>query len=161
VTVFLKNCPSEFTPCSSNRPDGQPTTVLVGHPYTVPNRISSGDHSSAGTGTGTSFDSEDLRRRLATINGSTSSIAASQPRVISTTPYPLHYPRRRLLIVTQFTVCLYHLLRHWTGQAAPRESVLSTANSATFRPLSMLQAGGDCQRLGLLRRIQLACSRRT
>ncbi|KAJ7835392.1 hypothetical protein B0H14DRAFT_2796790 [Mycena olivaceomarginata] len=69
---------------------------------------------------------EDLRRRLATINGSSSSIHLSHT--------PPREPRRRYLRSQQRAFPLQ--------QCGPTESVVSTANSTTFRPLSRMQFGG-------------------
>jgi phosphoinositide-3-kinase regulatory subunit 4 len=154
VTVFLKTRSSEFTPRSSRLQSSRRSTydstgrISMHSPSWAMNRISSvsADHSSAGTGTGTPF--EDLRRRLATINGSTSSIAASQPQLprgVSTntiSPAPASISSHRDTISGLPVPSTAMLDR----PGSPAESVLSTANSATFRPLSMLQVGGDGQK---------------
>ena len=113
------------------------------------NRISSSsaDQSSVGTSIGTPF--EDLRRRLATINGSTSSITVGQPqppRSVNTNTISLAAASTSsthrdsvysLPIPSASTI---------DRPVSPADSVLSTTNSATFRPLSMLQVGGDGQK---------------
>ena len=153
VTVFLKTRSSEFTPRSSRLQSSRRSTydstgrTSLHSPSWAMNRISgvSADHNSAGTGPGTPF--EDLRRRLATINGSTSSIAASQPqpRGVSTniiSPAPASTSSHRDTISGLPVLSAAMLDR----PGSPAESVLSTANSANFRPMSMLQVGGDGQK---------------
>lgn len=156
VTIFLKTRTSEFAARSSRLHSSRRSTYdSVGSrtsthiPTWGTNRISSAsaDHTSSGTGIGTPF--EDLRRRLATINGSTSSIAASPPQpsrgVNANTLSPAvastsssHRDSTPGLPVPSASML--------DRPGSPTESVQSTANSATFRPMNMLQVGGDGQK---------------
>ena len=156
MTVFLKTRCSEFTPRSSRLHSARRSTydstssrAPIHSPMWGMNRISSSsaDHSSASTGTGTPF--EDLRRRLATINGSGSSIAVGQPQP------PRGVNTNVLSPAAASTASVHRDSIHGVPipsaltldrPGSPTESVLSTTNSATFRPLSMLQAGGDGQK---------------
>jgi phosphoinositide-3-kinase regulatory subunit 4 len=152
VTVFLKHRSSDSTPRSSRIHTSRRSTydsVASRTPiYSSMNRISSAtDHSSASTGMGSPF--EDLRRRLATINGSASSIAASQPQpprsanTNALSPAAASTSSSRRDSISGLLIPLTSTLDR---PGSPTESVLSTANSATFRPLSMLQVGGDGQK---------------
>ncbi|ESK97721.1 phosphoinositide 3-kinase regulatory subunit 4 [Moniliophthora roreri MCA 2997] len=75
---------------------------------------------------------EDLRRRLATINGSTSSLSVAQTP--SRSPLsPLAVPPASLAGVATSPVA--------ERPGSPTESVVSTTNSTSFRPLSRMQMG--------------------
>lgn len=95
------------------------------HSPTWANRPSIADHSTPGT------PFEDLRRRLATINGSASSISAS------------HVPRNTFSPVggVPSALGISGLPTTLERPGSPTESVVSTANSQGFRPLSRLQVG--------------------
>ncbi|KAJ7216643.1 hypothetical protein GGX14DRAFT_442277 [Mycena pura] len=128
-TVFLKTRTTDFGPSRSSRSYSHArrssafATPLVSPGHA--SRVSSADH------TGAPF--EDLRRRLATINGSSSSIA------------PLREPRSASLlspITATPTLLATAGVSSVERPVSPTESVVSTANSMTFRPLSRMQFGG-------------------
>lgn len=86
--------------------------------------------SSDSNGSGAPF--EDLRRRLATINGSTSSLHLPQPvRDVRAVSSP---------VAGTFNTPPSTLIEARPG--SPTESIVSAANSSTFRPLSRLQMSG-------------------
>lgn len=131
-TVFLKARVSDF-PARSSRLhssrrgtfDSSGRTPILSPTWA--NRISSADHST----TGAPF--EDLRRRLANINGSVSSVGLGHPSprsnfspIVPSLPSPNNVSG----------------LPTVPGRpGSPTESILSTANSQTFRPTSRLQIG--------------------
>jgi len=126
-TVFLKAHTSDFPSQSSLslRPlihDGSHRTSLLS-----PRAPQSVDHSSSGT------PFEDLRRRLATINGSVSSVGHSQSS-----------PRNNLsphLGGPSASSSSHHASAIPDRPSSPTESILSTTNSQTFQPTSRLQIG--------------------
>jgi len=148
-TIFLKTRASDFGLRSSRLHSSRRSTYdSVGSrsPIWGMNRITSAsaDHNSAGTTTGTPF--EDLRRRLATINGSVSSVGASPPlpprsASVSRAVAPVsssHHDSISNLPIPSTSIL--------DRPGSPADSVGSTTNSATFRPLSMLQGGSDGQK---------------
>ncbi|KAF9078567.1 hypothetical protein BDP27DRAFT_1378971 [Rhodocollybia butyracea] len=79
---------------------------------------------------------EDLRRRLATINGSASSLGlASQTQTIRSALSPVP-PSTPMLTSGAISPVI-------DRPSSPTESVVSTSNSASFRPLSRMQLGGN------------------
>lgn len=110
-------------------------------------RLLSGDVGNTMTTTGAPF--EDLKRRLATINGSASSLATAQGPTQThgqkpSVPYP---PESASPSTIQYqappvpTIPFVPPSRDRPG--SPTESVVSTANSTSFMPLSRLQIGGN------------------
>ncbi|CAA7269893.1 unnamed protein product [Cyclocybe aegerita] len=135
-TVFLKARNSDIgstrrsiVPSSSSR---KSTTSSSRIPILSPSRmyrISSGDYST----TGAPF--EDLRRRLATINGSASSLSvANTPRDTRQALTP---------VASSSTTSLSNAVSPVISDrpSSPTESIVSTTNSVSFRPLSRLQVG--------------------
>ena len=135
-TVFLKTRNTDIgtrrssIPSSSSR---RSNTSSNRTPLLSPsrlNRISSGEYSST---TGAPF--EDLRRRLATINGSTSSLSVAN--------YPRD-PRQTLPPVATSTTASLSAAASpiiTDRPPSPTESIVSTTNSVSMRPLSRLQVG--------------------
>lgn len=98
------------------------------------NRVPSLDQSNSGA------PFEDLRRRLASINGSASSLSPNHPSS--------HSPRGALPMSpgvgstsTPSPLTMASLPQTTGRPGSPTDSVVSTANSLTFRPLSRLQVG--------------------
>ncbi|KAF5350674.1 hypothetical protein D9756_008730 [Leucocoprinus leucothites] len=130
-----------------------------------PNRLSSTDMSSTASNTGAPF--EDLKRRLATINGSTSSLATAQgpshtSRDTKNAMSPIPAPSSPLasavpIIPSPPTSVASSAIPHPVAPipttsslastierpGSPTESVVSTANSTSFRPLSRMQLSGS------------------
>ncbi|KAF8065194.1 hypothetical protein FPV67DRAFT_1501752 [Lyophyllum atratum] len=136
-TVFLKTRTSDFAPRSSRLASSSRRSTFGtsgGTPILSPtwtNRISSADHSSAGA------PFEDLRRRLATINGSVSSVGLGPPP-----------PRGNYSPIAGVPSTSTSAIHNISGlpttherPSSPTESILSTANSQTFRPTSRLHIG--------------------
>ncbi|KAF7319485.1 hypothetical protein HMN09_00287300 [Mycena chlorophos] len=123
-TVFLKTRTIEF---GNRRLSHTRRTSALGTP------VSSPGHGAA--------PFEDLRRRLATINGSSSSLVLTPPREPRSTT--------ALSPIVTPTVSTPSLVAAAAGIASPverpvspTESVVSTTNSTSFRPLSRMQFGG-------------------
>ncbi|GLB39855.1 putative protein kinase [Lyophyllum shimeji] len=139
-TVFLKTRTSDFARssrlASSSRGstyDGSGRRPIVTSSYT--SRITSTDQSQ-----GAPF--EDLRRRLATINGSVSSIGLGPPP-----PRGNHSPVIGAPQTFTFASQGIPGLPTTTERpGSPTESILSTANSQTFRQTSRLHIGSDGQK---------------
>lgn len=127
-TVFLKARSNDFNAPRSSRAR---RSSALGTPLLSPgglmSRVSSVDHSGA--------PFEDLRRRLATINGSSSSIMLTPPRD----------PRSALSPITPNFPTL-GVSSPIERPVSPTDSVVSTANSTTFRPLSRMQFGSVDQK---------------
>ncbi|KAF5384296.1 hypothetical protein D9615_003308 [Tricholomella constricta] len=132
-TVFLRTRTSDLTPrssrfsSSSRRHDSAGRTPILSPTY----RLSSGDHSSAGA------PFEDLRRRLATINGSVSSVGLGPPPPRGSFSPTTAAPSTS--VSTSHNVSGLPTTHERPG--SPTESILSTANSQTFRQTSRLQIG--------------------
>ncbi|KAJ7628484.1 hypothetical protein FB45DRAFT_794341 [Roridomyces roridus] len=126
-TVFLKTRSSDSRPSTRHR-----KSSALGTPLLSPTgRVSSLDH------TGAPF--EDLRRRLATINASSSSIALSHGT-------PPREPRTALSlspIAGTPNLPSLGVSSPIDRPPSPTESVVSTANSTSFRPLSRMQFTGS------------------
>lgn len=137
--MFLKARSSEFsgTPRTSRFPAHGRKSSTLGTPLLSPGpmgRVSSVDHNGA--------PFEDLRRRLATINASSSSIALSHT--------PPREPRSALSPITATPSSTFPAIGVSSPierPVSPSDSVVSTANSTTFRPLSRMQfTGADGQK---------------
>ncbi|KAL0061663.1 Serine/threonine-protein kinase [Marasmius tenuissimus] len=89
-------------------------------------------HRISSDGTPSNAPFEDLRRRLATINGSASSLSVTQ------TPRP---PSSPLAIPPSKTISAPLSPATTDRPGSPTESVVSTTNSTSFRPLSRMQVG--------------------
>jgi phosphoinositide-3-kinase regulatory subunit 4 len=122
-TVFLKARSSDFSASRSSRTHMRKTSAL-GTPLLSP-IMGRMDH------TGAPF--EDLRRRLATINGSSSSIILTPPREPRTALSPIAATPGFPVVGISSPI---------ERPGSPTDSVVSTANSTTFRPLSRMQFGG-------------------
>ncbi|KAJ7855120.1 hypothetical protein B0H14DRAFT_2754859 [Mycena olivaceomarginata] len=131
-TVFLKTRSSDLNASRNSR---LRRSSAFGTPLLSPallGRMSSAtsvDHSGA--------PFEDLRRRLATINGSSSSIHLSHT--------PPREPRSALSPIAATSLPPFNnagVSSPIERPVSPTESVVSTANSTTFRPLSRTQFGG-------------------
>lgn len=131
-TVFLKTRSSDMNASRNSR---LRRSSALGTPLLSPallGRMSSAtsvDHSGA--------PFEDLRRRLATINGSSSSIHLSHT--------PPREPRSALSPIAATGLTPFNnagVSSPIERPVSPTESVVSTANSTTFRPLSRMQFGG-------------------
>ncbi|TFK75636.1 ARM repeat-containing protein [Pluteus cervinus] len=139
-TVFLKPRPSE-TPRPSRVAsarlsravlDTAGRTPIVSPPRLM--RIPSIDHINSGA------PFEDLRRRLVSINSSAGSLTPVQPAM------PLPSPRSTLSMSPSNAPPMSPLGTNPVTTiserpSSPTESVVSTANSSTFRPLSRMQIG--------------------
>ncbi|KAJ6463912.1 hypothetical protein C8R45DRAFT_1220032 [Mycena sanguinolenta] len=132
-TVFLKARASDLGASRSSRPRrssalGTPLLSPVGRLSSAP----SVDHSGA--------PFEDLRRRLATINGSSSSIHLSHtpPREPRSALSPIPIAATGVLPIGPVGGMSSPIER----PVSPTDSVVSTTNSTTFRPLSRMQFGG-------------------
>jgi len=136
-TVFLKarntdpNARSSRLPSMSSR--RSVTSSSSRTPILSPSRLhktSMGEFSSAGA------PFEDLRRRLATINGSTSSVS-----VANNTPRDLR--NASLPMANSSTTSLLAIPTPPIPERpdSPTESIVSTANSVSFRPSSRLHVG--------------------
>jgi len=130
-TVFLKSHSSEpglrSSRISTPHPR-RPIDVYGRAPILSPvrgNRLSSGDF-----GTGAPF--EDLRRRLAALNGSTSSLGQG---------YVNRDLRSSSPLVAGPSVACTSLPAAPDRSASPTESIVSTSNSSTFRATQRLQVG--------------------
>ncbi|KAL0574075.1 Serine/threonine-protein kinase [Marasmius crinis-equi] len=125
-TVFLKpNAPEDGI--RTSRSSRKSVESLARSPILSPSvhRISS-------DGTPSNAPFEDLRRRLATINGSASSLSIPQTPRAPTSP----------LAMPPSGVTSTPLSPSTTDRpGSPTESVLSTTNSTSFRPLSRMQMG--------------------
>jgi phosphoinositide-3-kinase regulatory subunit 4 len=128
-TVFLKARTSDFTPRSSRlfSPPSRWSTIDMNAraPVLSPvrgQRMSSGDQGS----TGAPF--EDLRRRLAAINGSTSSLSQTHSH---------QDPRTAAVTLANTSVGSAGPDR----PSSPTESIVSTSNSLTFHATQRLQVG--------------------
>ncbi|KAF7292927.1 hypothetical protein MIND_01191800 [Mycena indigotica] len=120
-TVFLKSRSSDF---GNRRLSHARRTSALTTPLLSPNRMS--DH-------GSIAPFEDLRRRLATINGSSSSIILSPPRNATMSPS---------LSISSAAAVAVGAPSPIERPVSPTDSVVSTTNSTTFRPLSRMQLGG-------------------
>ncbi|KAJ7672606.1 hypothetical protein DFH06DRAFT_96923 [Mycena polygramma] len=126
-TVFLKARSSDLSASRSSRIHSHVRkTSALGTPLLSPgfvSRVSSAD-----------APFEDLRRRLATINGSSSSLALPHT--------PPREPRNTLspIVATQGLPAV-GLTSPIERPGSPTDSVVSTTNSTTFRPLSRMQFG--------------------
>ncbi|KAG6841356.1 hypothetical protein C0991_011899 [Blastosporella zonata] len=133
-TVFLKTRSSEFMPRSSrlasssrrSTQDSSGRTPILSPTFS--NRVLSAEYSTSGA------PFEDLRRRLATINGSVSSVGLGPPP-----------SRGNFSPITPSTSSTSH---HISGlptaierPSSPTESILSTANSQIFRATNRLHIG--------------------
>ena len=132
-TVFLKarnadlNTRSSRLPSiSSRRSVNSPRTPILS-PSRL-HKVSTAESSS----TGAPF--EDLRRRLATINGSTSSLSVAHniPRDLRNTSSPMASSTSLFTTPTPPTP---------ERPESPSESIVSTTNSVSFRPSSRLHVG--------------------
>ena len=129
-TVFLKSHSSEHGLRSSriSTPHTRrPIDVYGSAPILSPvrgNRLSSGDFGTA--------PFEDLRRRLAALNGSTSSLGQG---------YVNRDVRSSSPLVTGPSVASTSLPAAPDRSASPTESIVSTSNSSTFRATQRLQVG--------------------
>ena len=129
-TVFLKSQSSEPGLRSSriSTPHSRrPIDVYGRAPILSPvrsNRLSSGD-----LGTGAPF--EDLRRRLAALNGSTSSLGQGY----------INRDLRSSPLVTGPSVASTSMPAVRDRSASPTESIVSTSNSSTFHATQRLQVG--------------------
>ncbi|KAJ7715595.1 hypothetical protein DFH07DRAFT_862734 [Mycena maculata] len=133
-TVFLKTRSNDLsTPRTSRFPHVRKSSTL-GTPLLSPgmgSRVSSVGHAGA--------PFEDLRRRLATINASSSSIALSHT--------PPREPRSTLSPIAATPSFPTGISSPVERPVSPTDSVVSTANSTTFRPLSRMQfTGADGQK---------------
>ncbi|KAG5644667.1 hypothetical protein DXG03_007966 [Asterophora parasitica] len=125
-TVFLRTRTGSSRYNSSSR-----RYDLTGRiPIMSPHRLLSVDHSSGGA------PFEDLRRRLATINGSVSSIGLGPPPSSRSNFSPVAATHS-----TPTALNIAGLPTTTERSGSPTESILSTANSQTFRPTSRLQIG--------------------
>ncbi|KAJ7057004.1 hypothetical protein C8F01DRAFT_1153032 [Mycena amicta] len=126
-TVFLKTRTSDF---GNRRLSHTRRTSALATPLLSPGLASRmSDH-----GSGAPF--EDLRRRLATINGSSSSLVLTPPREPRSTGLS---PSISIPSVTNAAGVSSPIER----PVSPTDSVVSTANSTVFRPLSRMQFGGS------------------
>ncbi|KAF7343436.1 hypothetical protein MVEN_01776300 [Mycena venus] len=131
-TVFLKARSSELSTSRGSRPR---RSSALGTPLLSPGLM--GRMSSAASVDHSGAPFEDLRRRLATINGSSSSIHLSHT--------PPREPRSALSPIVaspSLGVGNAGVSSPVERPVSPTESVISTANSTTFRPLSRMQFGG-------------------
>ncbi|TFK53148.1 ARM repeat-containing protein [Heliocybe sulcata] len=132
-TVFLKTRVADAMPHSPRRSlMDSPRALVPGSPRF--SRLPS-EHGS----TGTPF--EDLRRRLATINGSTSSIAVNlssrdHPHPLSLMPDTSSRP----------PVPTLDIPGAFDRPSSPTESVTSAAGSSAFRTVNKWNVGGDIQK---------------
>ncbi|KAJ7253059.1 hypothetical protein B0H12DRAFT_1117273 [Mycena haematopus] len=126
-TVFLKSRASDFKASRSSRPRRSSALATPLLSPGLPGRMGD-DHSGA--------PFEDLRRRLATINGSSSSVHLSHT--------PPREPRSALspIAPTLSLPPVGGISSPIERPVSPTDSVVSTANSTTFRPLSRMQFGG-------------------
>ncbi|KAJ7594229.1 hypothetical protein C8J56DRAFT_926236 [Mycena floridula] len=123
-TVFLKTRLAETSLPSSRVPTRKPSSEFSARNILSPPRGSRSDSNNVGA------PFEDLRRRLATINGSTSSVGITQAtRDFRVLPSP---------ITTSFAASP---AQNDLRPPSPTESLLSTTNSSTFRPLNRMQVG--------------------
>ena len=131
-TVFLKarntdlnTRSSRLPPMLSRRSVTSPRTPILSP--SRPHKLSMGESSSMGA------PFEDLRRRLATINGSTSSVSVAHnvPRDVRNASSPMASSSTTSLLAT--------LIPERPG--SPAESIVSTTNSVSFRPSSRLHVG--------------------
>ncbi|KAF8153240.1 hypothetical protein B0H34DRAFT_820167 [Crassisporium funariophilum] len=135
-TVFLKARNLDLGTRSSRVPSLSSRRSTVSSASRMPilspsrmQRISAGEVSSAGA------PFEDLRRRLATINGSTSSVSvANSPRDIRHALSP---------VASSSTTSLSAMASPSAPErpGSPTESIVSTTNSVSLRPASRLQVG--------------------
>ncbi|KAF9023922.1 ARM repeat-containing protein [Hymenopellis radicata] len=126
TTVFLKS-----------RGKSTPLMSPVSNPSL--HRISSAEFGSPGA------PFEDLRRRLATINGSASSLSLAQsPREPRATLSPLIPPSSSSTTSMAGPMAMTPTTGDRPG--SPTESVISTTNSSNFRPPSRLHVGMDGQK---------------
>ncbi|KAH7910911.1 hypothetical protein BJ138DRAFT_1126480 [Hygrophoropsis aurantiaca] len=129
-TVFLKsrNPASEPTPRSSRITSLSRRSMDNAGKVSTPrmSRASSTDH-----GNGAAF--EDLRRRLATINASSSSLNATRDRHSLRSPVPQTAPLNTLAVMDAGHV--------HDRPSSPTESVVSTTNSSTLKSTHRLQVG--------------------
>ncbi|KAF9530534.1 hypothetical protein CPB83DRAFT_905184 [Crepidotus variabilis] len=131
-TVFLKARNSDFGSRRSSLPTNSSRRSSTRTPLLSPRlnqKMSSGDLSAAGA------PFEDLRRRLATINGSASSLSVAQtPR-----------DSRQVLspVATSSTTSASAVASPVVADRppSPTESIVSTTNSVSLRPTSRLQVG--------------------
>ncbi|KAG6810103.1 hypothetical protein H0H93_015260, partial [Arthromyces matolae] len=128
-TVFLKaRTSSEFTPRSSRfTSSSRRSTLDSGRTPLLSPRPPGAEYGGA--------PFEDLRRRLATINGSVSSVGLAPPPLrgnfspVAPSTISSSQPPSALPATT------------FERPSSPTESILSTANSQTFRPTSRLHIG--------------------
>ena len=133
-TVFLKARNTDLNTRSSRLPL-IPSRRSINSPSTSilsPSRLHKVSMAESGS-TGGPF--EDLRRRLATINGSTSSLSVTHniPRDLRNTSSPM----------ASSSTSLFAIPTPPTPErpGSPSESIVSTTNSVTFRPSSRLHVG--------------------
>ena len=131
-TVFLKarnadlnTRSSRLSSISSRQSANSPRTPILS-----PSRLHKVSMAESST-TGAPF--EDLRRRLATINGSTSSVSLAHniPRDLRNTSSPMASSSTTSLLTTPTP----------ERPGSPTESIVSTTNSVSFRPSSRLHVG--------------------
>ncbi|KAJ3852330.1 hypothetical protein EV368DRAFT_41251 [Lentinula lateritia] len=138
-TVFLKSSSSETTSrvSRSRRSDITAGTAMPGSPLSI--RPFS-DHMNFVGPPSSGAPFEDLRRRLATINGSASSLSlAAQTPTTPRSSLPSHLPQPSPALASGTSS---PALVERPG--SPTESVVSTSNNSTsFRPISRMQFGGN------------------
>ena len=133
-TVFLKARSTDLNTRSS-RLSSIPSRRSVNSPRTPilsPSRLHKVSMAESSS-TGAPF--EDLRRRLATINGSTSSVSVAHniPRDLRNTSSPMTSSSTSLLATPTPPTP--------ERPGSPSESIVSTTNSVSFRPSSRLHVG--------------------
>ncbi len=134
-TVFLKSRGVDGSPGGLRSLPSKKSTPLMS-PVSNPSlhRISSAEFGSPGA------PFEDLRRRLATINGSASSLSVAQsPREPRAILSPLIPPSSSSTTSMAGPLAMTPTTGDRPG--SPTESVVSTANSSNFRPPSRLHVG--------------------
>ena len=136
-TVFLKARNTDLNARSPRPPSTLSRRSVASPSYRAPilspsrlHKVSMGESSS----TGAPF--EDLRRRLATINGSTSSVSVTShiPRDLRSALSPIANPSATSLLPVSTPPIPER-------PGSPTESIVSTANSVSFRPSSRLHVG--------------------
>ncbi|THU97645.1 ARM repeat-containing protein [Dendrothele bispora CBS 962.96] len=132
-TVFLKSSTSEPS-FQASRSSRRSLDMLRSPIPGSPRRTFSEAH------TPSNVPFEDLRRRLATINGSASSlgVAHTPPRSSALSPIATA-PSSTLASAPSGS--LSPAVERENRPGSPTESVVSTANSTSFRPLSRMQVG--------------------
>ncbi|EAU84150.2 other/VPS15 protein kinase [Coprinopsis cinerea okayama7 len=135
-TVFLKqrqDSGSRMTIPSSRRSISSRTSAMSPR-FPRPPSI---DHGSVGTGA----PFEDLRRRLASINNSVSSLSPNQPKDARSVSSPLAPSSSSISVASATAPSPVAAERERDRPPSPTESVVSNANSVSLRPASRLQVG--------------------